>query len=76
MARLTEEELQLCLLLICPDVANKKKGGVASIFYIILFQSGHDQCLHIYAKMNLFLAGRVSITEMILIPSLDPMGVR
>lgn len=75
MARLTEEKLQLCLLLICPDVAKKKKGG-ASIFYIILFQPGHDQCLHIYAKMNLFLAGRVSMTEMILIPSLDPMGVR
>lgn len=27
-------------------------------------------------KMNLFLDGKVSITEMILIPSLDSTGVR
>lgn len=54
----------------------QRKKGEASILHIILFQPGQDQCLHIYAKMNLFLAGRVSVTEMILIPSLDPMGVR
>lgn len=54
----------------------KKGVGVVLIFNSVLFQPGHDLCLHIYLKMNLFLGGKVSTTEMILIPSLDPTGVR
>lgn len=53
---------------------NGKKGWWN--FNGVLFQPGHALCLHIYLKMNLLLGGKVSITEMILIPSLDPMGVR
>lgn len=65
------------LLLIGLDIEKEKKGvGVVFIFNSVLFQPGHDLCLHIYLKMNLFLGGKVSTTEMILIPSLDPMGVR
>lgn len=54
--------VQLCSLLICPNV-EKKKGGRDLIFHIVLFQPGQDLYLHIYAKMNLFLDGRVSIND-------------
>lgn len=40
MARLTEEELLLCLLLICPDAAKKKRGGIHSPHYFVSTGTG------------------------------------
>lgn len=71
-----DERPQLCCSLLVLIWKRKKGVGVVFIFNSVLFQPGHDLCLHIYLKMNLFLGGKVSTTEMILIPSLDPMGVR